>query len=135
MEPRFEWAKRLHWGGGYFGLREPYQLIVGKDCMFAGEVWLSVTDWHPIYDLDTGKRVNAGGDIIIGDHVWLGAQSKVLKGVHIGQGSVIGTGSIVTDNIPENCLAVGVPAKVVRERIYWTRELEGKTKPFPNEGT
>ena len=52
--------------------------------------------------------------INIGDNVWLGANVTVLPGVTIGKNSVIGAGSIVTKDIPENVVAVGNPCKVVR---------------------
>lgn len=48
----------------------------------------------------------------IGNHVWLGVQVFVLKGVVIGDNSIIGTGSIVTYDIPANSIAIGIPAKV-----------------------
>jgi len=113
--------------GGTFAIHEPYRLVVGKDCMFAAGVFMTVSDMHSIYDVDSKERVNPGGNILIGDHVWLGFRSIVLKGVHIGQGSVIGAGAIVTKDIPEQCLAVENPAKVIRERINWTRHMDGKT--------
>jgi len=61
----------------------------------------------------------AGAPVIIEDRVWLGARVVVLKGVTIGKGSVIGTGAVVTKSIPPNCLAVGVPARVVKTGIVW----------------
>ncbi len=54
--------------------------------------------------------------IIIGDDVWLGARVTILDGVEIGHGSVVGAGSVVTSDIPPYSVAVGVPAKVIRER-------------------
>lgn len=52
--------------------------------------------------------------IVIEDDVWLGCNVQVLKGVHIGARSVIGAGSIVTQNIPSDCIAVGNPCKIVK---------------------
>lgn len=54
--------------------------------------------------------------VYIGNDVWLGNGVTVLKGVHIGDGAVIGAGSVVTKDIPENAIAVGVPAKVIKYR-------------------
>lgn len=54
--------------------------------------------------------------LVIEDDVWLGAGVKVLDGVKIGRGSVIGAGAVVTENIPEFSIAVGIPAKVIRKR-------------------
>jgi maltose O-acetyltransferase len=52
--------------------------------------------------------------VIIEDHVWIGSRVIILPGVFVGHHSVVGAGSIVTRNIPANCLAVGNPARVVR---------------------
>ena len=57
--------------------------------------------------------------IVIEDNVWIGVNVLILKGVTIGHGSVIAAGSIVTRDIPCNCLAAGIPAKVIREKISW----------------
>lgn len=57
--------------------------------------------------------------VVIGNHVWLGENVMILKGVTIGEGCVIAAGSLVTKDIPSRCLAMGVPAKVVRENIEW----------------
>jgi len=54
------------------------------------------------------------GDIIIGDNAWLGFGVIVLDNVKIGKGSVIGAGSVVTHDIPDGSIAVGVPARVIR---------------------
>ena len=62
------------------------------------------------------QPLESRGDIIIEDDVWLGAGVTVLDNVHIGQGAVIGAGSIVTQDIPANAVAVGAPAKVVKRR-------------------
>jgi acetyltransferase-like isoleucine patch superfamily enzyme len=56
------------------------------------------------------------GDIVIEDDVWLGAGAKVMDGVTIGQGAVVGAGSVVLDDIPAFAVAAGVPARVIRLR-------------------
>ena len=53
--------------------------------------------------------------IIIGENVWLGANVTVLPGVTIGKNAIIGAGSVVTKDIPENVIAIGNPCKVLRE--------------------
>jgi len=54
---------------------------------------------------------------LIKEDVWIGAKSIVLKGVTIGKGAIVGAGAVVTKNIPSYKIAVGVPAKVIGERI------------------
>lgn len=63
-------------------------------------------------------------EIKIGNDVWLGARVVVLAGVEIGEGSVIGAGSVVSANIPAYSVAVGVPARVIRQRAYCKLSIE-----------
>jgi len=56
------------------------------------------------------------GGIIIGDEAWLGVGVIVLDGVRIGRGAVIGAGSVVTEDVPDGAIAVGMPARVVKMR-------------------
>ncbi|MCB8976627.1 MAG: acyltransferase [Ardenticatenaceae bacterium] len=62
------------------------------------------------------QPLESRGDIVIEDDVWLGAGVTVLDNVRIGQGAVIGAGSIVTQDIPANAIAVGAPARVIKSR-------------------
>jgi acetyltransferase-like isoleucine patch superfamily enzyme len=55
--------------------------------------------------------------VIIGDNVWIGANAIILKGVFIGSGSVVAAGSVVTKDVPENCIVAGNPAKIIKELL------------------
>ncbi len=55
--------------------------------------------------------------VVIGDNVWIGSHCVVMPGVEIGQGSIIGAGSIVTKNVPENTICYGAPAVPVQTRL------------------
>ena len=102
---------------------EPGSMIsIGDDCMLAYDIDIRTGDSHAIIDLNTGKRINQPGHVLVGDHVWLAAHVTVLKGTTIGNNSVIGTGTIVTKPIPENSIAVGIPARVSRTNISWKRD-------------
>lgn len=57
--------------------------------------------------------------VVIEDRVWIGARCIILKGVTIGEGSVVAAGSVVTHNVPKGVLVAGNPAKVIRENIKW----------------
>ena len=100
---------------------EGVTVSIGDDVMIASQNQFRADDGHPIFDVATGKRVNPAKDITIGNHVWIGAKATLLGGAKIGDGSVIGFGSIVTKRIPNNVIAVGTPAKVVRKNIAWER--------------
>jgi acetyltransferase-like isoleucine patch superfamily enzyme len=60
---------------------------------------------------------DAGATIRIHDHVWIGARSLILPGVEIGERAVVGAGSVVTRSLPPKCIAVGNPARPVKERV------------------
>lgn len=62
------------------------------------------------------QPLNSKGDIVVGDDAWLGYGVIVLDGVRIGNGAVVGAGSVVTEDIPDGGIAVGVPARVVKMR-------------------
>ena len=98
---------------------EGANIKIGAKCLLAS-VKFRTTDNHSIIDIATGQRINPARDIIIGDHVWIADDVKILKGVEVGNRSIIGTGSIVTSIIPPYSLAVGVPAKVVKKGVSWT---------------
>lgn len=112
----------------YVQMRIDYHLEIGSHCMFGPNVKLWDTKNHP---LDTNERhkqceyiahhgfidsyLAGGGDIKIGNDVWIGMDSIILGGVTIGNGAVIAAGSIVTKDVPENVLVAGVPSKQVKK--------------------
>lgn len=91
---------------------------IGEECMFADNVEIWASDTHLITDLE-GNPLNPSKPVKIGNHVWLGRHVKVMKGTTIGEHSVVGLGSIVSKDIPDHCIAVGTPAKVVKNGITW----------------
>ncbi len=102
-------------------ISEHQNLIVGKDAMFSFGSWIRTSDVHPIYQIESGERVNKPASILIGDHVWIGQDVKLLKGATIGSGSIVGANAIVTSTVPNNAVVVGNPAKVVKEGVFWER--------------
>lgn len=73
--------------------------------------------YPPTHPLDAVERrsTETAHPVDIGDDVWLGGRCIVLGNVRIGRGAVIGAGSLVNRDVPEYCLAVGSPAKVIRQ--------------------
>lgn len=98
------------------------EVIIGNDCMFSDDVLIQSSDQHAIVDLSEKRIINDGCPRIhIGNHVWLGRSSTVLPNVNIGNGCVIGTGSIVTNDIEEKVVAAGVPARAIKHNCSWSR--------------
>lgn len=93
---------------------------IGESCMLANNIDIWASDTHPIFN-DNHELINHSKPIEIGNHVWLGRHTKVLKGVTIGDGAIIGMGSIITKNIPPNSLNVGIPSKCIRRDITWDK--------------
>ncbi|NSY17277.1 acyltransferase [Neorhizobium sp. AL 9.2.2] len=100
-------------------IHEPAKVSIGERCLFASDVTLSCSTIHKIYDMETKERVNPPGDIKIGSHVWVAANVSLWGGASVGNGSVVGYGSFVSKEFPENCVIAGTPARVVRENITW----------------
>lgn len=69
---------------------------IGEDCMFSTDIDVRTGDSHSIIDINTGNRINYARDVIIGNHVWCGAHSSILKGSIIPDDVIIGTRSVVT---------------------------------------
>lgn len=86
---------------------------IGDEVMIGPDVSL-ITSGHPV-DPRTRRSGITAAPIRIGRNVWIGARAMILQGVTVGEDSVIGAGAIVTSDIPPSTLAVGVPAKVVRD--------------------
>lgn len=115
-------------GKGEITIAENCNISIGKDCMFAHGYEIINSDMHPIYDLDTGDRINVGSSVTIGDHVWGGRDVVILKGVTISNNIVIGIRSVVSNSIlTPNSIVAGVPARVLRKNIIWGRMMYNKT--------
>lgn len=98
------------------------QFSCGNDCMFSDEIIVQTSDQHGVVDLTKGVIINDEyKSISLGDHVWLGRRSMLLGSVNIGTGSIVGAGSIVTSDVPEKSISVGVPSKIIRTDSTWSR--------------
>lgn len=88
------------------------KIVIGNNVSIAPEVKI-FTPTHHYHSLDLPDY---GESIHIGNHVWIGGGAIILPGVTIGEGAIIGAGSVVTKDIPAWSVAVGNPAKVIKER-------------------
>lgn len=95
------------------------KVSIGSESMLGANVIIADSDMHPLnptkrrFISDYSKIESS--EIIIEDNVFIGANSIVLKGVHIGKNSIVGAGSVVTGDIPADSIAAGNPCKVIRK--------------------
>ena len=116
---RLDYGTQLHIGEGTFvnyalTALDVVEIRIGRHCQLGPNIQLLT----PIHPLEPGPRREgweAAEPITIGDDVWIGGGVTVLPGVSIGDGAVIGAGSVVTRDVPARSLAVGNPARVLRE--------------------
>ena len=95
---------------------------IGRDCLVATGVIIRTSDMHAIVDRASGQRINAAQDVVVGNDVWLGAETVLLKGARVPDGCVVGLRSTVTRGFDEpDCVLVGTPARIVRRGIAWSR--------------
>jgi len=85
----------------------------GDNCMFAGNCYLTDADWHDLYDRTSAPGKTAS--IKLGDNVWIGDSAVICKGVSVGDNSIVGAGSVVTRDVPENTIVAGNPARPVKQ--------------------
>ncbi|WP_085543631.1 sugar O-acetyltransferase [Dethiosulfovibrio salsuginis] len=104
------------------------KVTIGNNVMLAPNVAI-YTAGHPIHPDSRKSGYEYGIPITIGNNVWIGGNVVVNPGVSIGHNAVIGAGSVVTRDIPDNAIAVGNPCRVVRyiteeDRKYYFKDLE-----------
>lgn len=104
------------------------KVVIGDNCQFAPNVSI-YTAGHPLHPDTRNTLYEYGIEVTIGDNVWVGGNTVICPGVHIGSNSVIGAGSVVTRDIPEWSVAAGNPCKVIRkitdeDRRYYFRKRE-----------
>ena len=94
-------------------------VTIGSDCLFSWDILLMDTDWHTITDA-AGSEMNPSQAVRIGNHVWIGCRTTILKGVTIADGTIVAAGSIVSKDIPErNCIVGKSPLQIIRSNVSW----------------
>lgn len=96
---------------------------IGEDCMFSHEIVLHNGDGHPVYDFETGKKINTTSDMKIGDHCWIGTGVWILKNVFLAHDTIVGAKSVVAKSFDKPRIAIaGNPAKIIKTGVVWKRE-------------
>ena len=104
------------------------EIYIGKECLVAHDVVIRTNDGHDIFTIEnreniSNKRVELKqNQVIIDEHVWVGTKAVVLYGSKIGKGSIVGASSVVKKHYPNNCIIAGVPAKVIKKNIVWSKQ-------------
>lgn len=121
VEPPFycDYGSHIHLEGNFhanFGcvILDCAQVRIGDNVMFGPNVQVYAAH-HPIDAAERIRGPELASPILIGKNVWVGGGSIILPGVTIGENTTIGAGSVVTKDIPANVLAVGNPARVIRQ--------------------
>ena len=91
------------------------EVAIGEGCVISENVIIRDSDNHKI----KGNNKLETASINIGNHVWIGMNAVVLKGVTIGDGAIIAAGAVVTHDVPSNTLVAGVPAKIIKQDVSW----------------
>ncbi|MBU2896858.1 acyltransferase [Vibrio hepatarius] len=108
--------------GCYLSSRETDTgLVIGNECMLSRNVKIMTSDGHDI--IRDNQRINIAKGIYISNKVWLADNVTILKGVNVGEHSVIGINSTLTKSVGAHVIAVGNPAKVVHNEVSWSNEL------------
>lgn len=100
-------------------------ITIGNKCLFADNVEIWASDTHSIYDIN-GNFINPELPVTIGDNVWIGSNVKILKGVSISDGAIVGMNTLVTKNIAGRTLNIGSPNRCIREEVSWTLKYDNE---------
>lgn len=126
-----DYGKNVYVGEAFYGntgltILDTCEVHIGDHVMIGPRVSL-ITAGHPIDSRVRNRGLEFGKPITIGDNVWIGANVFIGPGVTIGDNAIIGGGAVVVKDIPANAVAVGNPAKVMRDitsddKDYWEQQ-------------
>ncbi|MDO4294879.1 MAG: sugar O-acetyltransferase [bacterium] len=139
LEPPFycEYGTHIEIGENFYAntgcvMLDVGKITIGKNVQFGPSVSI-YTAGHPIHPESRDSGYEYGIAVTIGDSVWVGGNSVILPGVKIGNNVVIGAGSVVTRDIPDNVCAAGNPCRVIREITEKDRPYYFKNRRFDAE--
>ena len=108
------------------------KVTIGDNCQMAPNVAI-YTAGHPLHPVSRNSLYEYGISVTIGDNVWIGGNTVILPGVHIGSNTVIGAGSVVTKDIPDWVVAAGNPCRVIKKITEDDKKYYYKDREFDDE--
>ena len=90
------------------------RISIGNNTLIAWDCLIMDRDYHKL-----NSEVEQYAPVTIGNNVWIGCKSIILKGITIGDGAVVAAGSVVTRDVPSKALVGGNPARIIKEEVYW----------------
>lgn len=120
----------------YVSIRCSNSITIGSNVIFSFNIVVTDNNNHPLHPEDRLAMIKSGmstefwslkhslnAPVIIGDNVWIGQNSFILKGVSIGNNSIVAAATVVTKNVPENSICAGNPGRIVKTDIQNTQRL------------
>lgn len=139
FEPPFhcEYGNHIEVGENFYAnvnciMLDVGKITIGDNVLFGPNVSI-YTAGHPIHPESRNSDYEYGIPVTIGSNVWIGGSCVILPGVSIGNNVVIGAGSVVTKDIPDNVCAAGNPCRVIREITDADRPFYFKDRRFDDE--
>lgn len=93
---------------------------IGDRVLISWDVLIMDTDFHQICEMDSGKQINLNKPVKIGNSVWIGCRSMILKGVEMADNVVVAAGSTISRSVgSQNAIVGGSPTHVIKNNITW----------------
>lgn len=131
------YGHNIETGKGFFAnygctILDAAKVTIGDNCQLGPHVSI-YTSGHPVHPVARNSGYEYAIEVSIGDNVWIGGNSVICPGVHIGSNTVIGAGSVVTRDIPDGVIAAGNPCRVIREITDDDMKYYYKDRPFDED--
>jgi acetyltransferase-like isoleucine patch superfamily enzyme len=113
----------------HIAVTEPGSVVtIGENCMLANDIDIRTGDSHSVVDEHSGERLNFAANVSLDRHVWIAPHTIILKGVTIGENSIVASGSVVTKPFGSGVIIGGNHARIIKTGVSWQRERITKTR-------